>query len=203
MARRKKLEPTPFIVKRKLEEILNSDMTHPGKPLVISGNDYPGGKKRREVVVAKSAVVTVRDSILRIQEHADPLGFLISVQRGDLIPVSMVDDEGNVVTQYVQASIGDRVDVAKYLANKVLPSLSVTKHVMEVPDEGQNAGFDPNRPGQPNFAQLVAAAAAKRGSVHVPDGKIIEVDEDGGQAQDEFDHDSGGAGDEPGDGAGG
>lgn len=183
-------EATPFLIKRKLDEILNSDMQHPGKPLVLSGNDYPSGKKRREVVqVAKrNHVVTVREQIIRIQEDADPLAFLISVQRGDLIPVSFVDDDGNVCTMYQQASLKDRVDVARYLTNKVLPTLSVTKHVIESdqPDEQSDAAFDPNRPGQPSFAQLVAAAAAKRRGVSVPEqpGKMIEV-EDGDE---EVDH---------------
>jgi hypothetical protein len=171
-------EKTPWMIKRKLDEILNSDMHHPGKPLTLHGNDY-GGKRRTEVIIAKQQknVVTIKGNIIRIQEQADPLAFLISVQNGDLIPVTYVDDDGNVCTTYQQAAIKDRVEVAKYLANKILPSLSVTKHIVEndASEADPNAGYDPNRPGQPSYAQLVAMAADRRRTGFVPDGRVTDV----------------------------
>jgi hypothetical protein len=63
------------------------------------------------------------------------------------------------------------------LANKILPSLSVTKHIVEndASEADPNAGYDPNRPGQPSYAQLVAMAADRRRTGFVPDGRVTDV----------------------------
>lgn len=163
--RRKGKQTTHFAIRRRIEDVIGSELTQIGKPLVISGNDRPGGVKRREVVVQRQATVSVRDNLLRIQEEADPLGFLIAVQNGDLIPVSYVDDNGEVVTTFSQAGLDQRISVAKFMATKVLPTLSVTKHVIEngdAPDAESDSAYDPNRPGAPSFAQIVQEAAMRR-----------------------------------------
>lgn len=158
----------------KVTDVLKSDGRDTGRPLVIRG----GKRTWRETVKMRpgTAVVSVRDNILRIQEEADPIGFLVEVMNGSLFPVQYVDDEGNVAEHYVAAPLDARVQIAKYLANKVLPTLSVTKHVVDVPGgEDGAASYDPNRPGQPSFAQIVQMAAMRR-KAGAPPTIVVEDD---------------------------
>lgn len=193
--RRKGKQITHFAVRRRIEDIIGSEMTQVGRPLVVSGNDRPDGTKRREVIVQRAPTVNVRENLLRIQEEADPIGFLVAVQNGDLIPVTYVEDGGDVVTHYVQAGLDQRINVARFLANKVLPTLSVTKHVMATPDGNEEApdAYDPARPGAPSFAKIVQDAALRRQQqvimpvkepviVEVEDGAAEEASGGGGQA---------------------
>jgi hypothetical protein len=175
---RKGKQITHFAVKRRIEDVIGSDVSQIGRPLVISGNDSPGGAKRRELVVQRAPTVSVRDNLLRIQEEADPLGFLIAVQQGDLIPVTYVSDDGHVVTEYHQAGLDQRIGVAKFLAAKVLPTLSVTKHVMAPPADPSTDEYDPSNPGQTNktFAQIVQDAALRRRQAKMMDVELGDME---------------------------
>ena len=174
---------THFLVKRGIDDILKGDGVVTPRPMVITGNDYPGGRERRNVVRVHeaSSVSRISDQLVRIEQEADPLGFLIAVQRGDLIPVHVVTDEGEVHTTYQQASVNDRITIAKFMVNKILPSLSVTKHLVQNDEPPEGTG-QPGAPGQPSFAAMVSAAASRRSARpirDVPATPIIEV-EDGG-----------------------
>lgn len=197
---RKGKQITHFAVKRRIEDVIGSEITQVGRPLVISGNDRPGGAQRREVVVQRPPTVSVKENLLRIQEEADPLGFLIAVQQGDLLPVTYVSDDGHVVTEYHQAGIDQRISVAKFLAAKVLPTLSVTKHVMEPPVDPSKDDYDPSRPGQANktFAQIVQDAALKRRQAAVMDVELGDI-----EYVEATEASGGGGAAEAGDGAGG
>jgi hypothetical protein len=177
MARPKKADIATFAIKRKLEDILRENGGGPGQPLVVNHS-----KSGKEVVkIARGPVVTVRQNIVRIQEQADPFGFLIAVQTGALIPVSFVNEEGEVETIYQATPLKERIAVAKYLAAKIMPTLSITKHVVDEGsgEEDDRGAFDPARPGQPSFAQVVNMAASKRRASTV----IEVVEEDGGQTE--------------------
>jgi hypothetical protein len=89
----------------------------------------------------------------------------MSIQRGDLIPIQFVDEEGQVHTSYETAGLKDRIATARFLANKVLPSLTVTKHLLEAAPAEETPG-QIGAPGQPSFAALVSAAASRAVPVH-------------------------------------
>jgi hypothetical protein len=183
MARPKK---TDYNLKRGITSVMKSGAEVPPK-LVISGNDYPSGKKRRQVIAvrAPTQVLSVKDNLLRIQTEADPMGFLISAQKGDLIACHYVDEEGNIVTKYEQAALADRISIAKFLVNKVLPNLTVTKHLVEQNTGDPEAPVRPGSPGQPSFAQIVSAAASRG---YGADAEVVEgVVEDGGTSSNERD----------------
>lgn len=170
---RKKSTPEPqfgqLTLVGKVNDILKSNGDVHGRPLVISS----GKRNWKEIVRAKpgASMVTVRDNIIRIQENADPIGFLMEVMNGSLFPVQFVDENGEIHEHYVAAGMTERVQIAKFLANKVLPTLSVTKHVVDPAGGADESGaaYDPSRPGQPSFAQIVQMAAARRkGGVPMP-----------------------------------
>lgn len=128
----------------------------------------PSARRGTEVVKFKQTEVkTIRDQVIQIQQQADPIGFLIAVQTGALIEVVdiVAGPDGKPVQQisYVQANLKQRIDTARYLANKVLPSMSVQKVVVEDnrPDQERDALSSTGDPGQPSFAQIVSAAASK------------------------------------------
>ncbi len=178
---------THFLVKRGIDEVLASDGQTPPRPMVITGNDYPGGRERRLAVQVhgQSAVSRITDQLVRIEQDADPLGFLIAVQRGDLIPVHIVTDDGELVTKYQQASVQDRIVIAKFMVNKLLPNLSITKHLVAQADPDAPAA--PGSPGQPSFAAIVSAAASRRGARPITDVPATPVQdiEDGGTPDDD------------------
>lgn len=156
----------------KVDDVIGADAAHGGRPLVIRGTR----RNWKEVVRTRpgAAVVSVRDNVIRIQENADPIGFLMEVMNGSLFPVQYVDEDGNLAEHYVAAPMDARIQIAKYLANKVLPTLSVTKHVIDTPDPNDNQAYDPSRPGQPSFAQIVQMAAMRRKA----GGVSMQVDDD-------------------------
>lgn len=171
MADRRK---TTFLLKRGIGDAVRSDGADM-RPLVVSGNDIPGGRKRRTAIRPISRVRTVQENLLKIQQEADPIDFLIRVQRGELIPVQSVTDDGEVVTAYETAALADRIGVAKFMAAKVLPTLTVTQHLVSVQEAEAGGGGLPGGRSGASFAQLVAAAAA-RASPEV-DGQVYEADE--------------------------
>ena len=160
----------------KVEDVIGSNAANAGRPLVVTGK-----RSWREVVKARpgAALASVRDNMLRIQEQADPIGFLIEVMNGSMFPVQMVSDEGDIVEHYVTPDLQTRIKIAQFMANKVLPTLSVTKVVVDKPEDG-DTGYNPNTPGQPNFAQIVKMAAQRRraggGSVPIPVEAQIDDD---------------------------
>lgn len=177
MGRKSESRAVSGLLVGKVDDVIESDGKVNGRPLVITGR-----RSWREVVRAKpgAAIASVRDNMLRIQEQADPIGFLIEVMNGSMFPVQFVDDDGNIVQHYVTPDMGTRIKIAQFMANKVLPTLSVTKHVLDVPPENGDAAYIPNAPGQPNFAQIVKMAAMRRraggGSVPVPVEAQIDDD---------------------------
>ena len=178
---------TPYLLKRGIADAKSSD-GEAMRPLVLDQK-----RDRKLAVMARpvSRVMTVKENLLRIQQKADPIDFLIRVQNGEAIPSEFVDRNGEVHTAYETASLTDRIGVAKFMASKVLPTLNVTQHILsDSPPEG---GAEPGKGGV-SFAALVSAAAAR--ATNIVDGAAYEPaeegEEDGGQAD--------GAAEDPGDG---
>jgi hypothetical protein len=141
-------------------------------PMII-----PAARNGRKEIIrhAPTKIENIRDTIIRIQTDADPIGFLIAVQNGALIECVSVGEEDSDIEPgmkvlkefkwYEQASPKQRIEAARFLANKVLPSLSVQKHIVEKPEEGVEEHYVPNADGAPSFAQIVAIAAGKANDV--------------------------------------
>ncbi len=184
MARKSK--SSHFLIKRSLDDVLKSDGQLPPRPPVFTN--------RPQAVKIHSAgnVTHIRDNLVRIEQEADPLGFLIAVQRGDLIPVHTVDADGDLITTYQQAGLADRITTAKFLVNKLLPNLSVTKHLVDSPKEDDQNGPTIGRPGQPSFAALVSAAASRSYAEATPVvSEVIDGRQADSQANGQDDRDDG------------
>jgi len=61
---------------------------------------------------------TVKENHVRILQH-DPLGFLIAIMHGQPIPRFKITDRGAVEVHYEMADLHTRIQVSKFLANKV------------------------------------------------------------------------------------
>lgn len=162
MARKPKNQPTQhdeMVVRQSITSAMRSDLES-AKPLVID-------QKRRAVAIAHARPppsINIRTNLLRIVEEADPLGFLISVQKGDLQPVSTVTENGDLEVRYVQPGLNQRIAVAEFLAHKILPTISIKATNPYHEDKDSQEAEPQMRPGQPGgrtFAQMVSEAATK------------------------------------------
>ena len=82
-------------------------------------------------VVPPNVILDVKENMLRIAEHADPIGFLIAVAQGVPVPHFYVDQEGDdkenaaILQDYVVLDLKQRVEIMKFLAERIAPRLSV------------------------------------------------------------------------------
>lgn len=86
--------------------------------------------------VSHAKPVSIAQNLVRIQQEADPLGFLLKVANGEPIPEYFVREvEGKLVVQveYTTPTLSQRVQTARYLADKYLPKLSV--HAIQTEDK--------------------------------------------------------------------
>lgn len=170
---------------RALMSVLNG-----GPPTARIRRAARSSQNGKEIVkVNRQPIQNIRDTILRIQQEADPIGFMIDVQEGaifeeiviqDVEEINEVTGEKHTVTvqrtEYVSPTLKQRLEAAKFLANKVLPTLTVQQ--IQVQDQrreeanDESAGYNPalKEPGQPTFAQIVHAAASK-----VAGNEIVQV----------------------------
>lgn len=68
---------------------------------------------------------SVQENIVRIQENADPIGFLVAVAMGQPVACFEVDEQGKVTVHYETADLQTRIKVNRHLADKVLPRMSL------------------------------------------------------------------------------
>ncbi len=183
---RKKAQPTAadeFLVKRSITQAMKHDLQGGVLPLVVDS-------KQRALAIAQARpapTISLKENLLRIVQEADPLGFLISVQRGDLQPVTHVSPNGELEVRYVQPDLGIRVGVAEFLTHKILPTISLK---MQNPfgdksDEDSEAPVRPGQPGAPTFSEMVSQAAVKAraqaGAGGAVTGPTFEAVKDEGQ----------------------
>lgn len=116
----------PVALRCKLHDILKSNASEPGRPLFV-------GKPGQEVSIQipqYTKIATLHSSLARINEEADPIGFLISAANGALFPVHYVVDnngEPEIVTEYHSFNLEQRERIHRFLANKLVPTISVSK----------------------------------------------------------------------------
>lgn len=186
MARKKAL-PAPtaqdeYLVKRSITQAMKHDMNGGVLPLVVDS-------KQRAMAIARARpapTINLKENLLRIVEEADPLGFLISVQRGDLQPVSHVNGLGEIEVRYVQPDLGIRVGVAEFLVHKILPtiSLKMANPFQDAAEAEKEAPVRPGQPGAPTFSEMVSRAAVlaraqAAGHDKLPGARFEPVKDDG------------------------
>ena len=86
------------------------------------------------VRVAHDVVLTreppnVTENMARIQAETDPVGLLIAIANGQPVGTFVVDESGNVSVEYETLPLAARISVIRYLSDKILPRMSVSKKV--------------------------------------------------------------------------
>ncbi len=71
----------------------------------------------------------VTENMARIQAETDPVGLLIAIANGQPVGTFVVDEEGNVSVEYETLSLAQRIHVIRYLSDKILPRMSVSKKI--------------------------------------------------------------------------
>lgn len=141
--------------------------TGQSEPLVYT----PPGRKTQTAVTTR--VKTVQQQLIRIEHDADPLGFLIHALHGAVFDVQIVTPEGQIITIKEQVSLKDRVKIAMFLANKQLPSMTLTKVIAPEPGSGKDGSGNSGM----SFAQMVARAAHAGSAPKQPVTIDVESDE--------------------------
>lgn len=79
--------------------------------------------------VTNGKPVDMQTHIIRIQDETDPVGMLIAIANGQPIPTIRINSKGEQTTVYETLSLKDRINVIKFLSDKVLPRMSVNKKI--------------------------------------------------------------------------
>lgn len=82
-------------------------------------------KNRRSFI--QSFKQSFEENIEKINNEADPIGLLIAAQLGIPIPSYMVLSDGTLVCNLETLGLKDRVQIAKFLADKVMPRINIDK----------------------------------------------------------------------------
>ncbi len=77
--------------------------------------------------------------MVRIEQEADPVGMLIAVAMGQPIPTFQVGEDGEIQTVFESLSLKDRLPIMRYLADKILPRMSVNKKIEAGKDDAWEA----------------------------------------------------------------
>lgn len=115
------------------------------------------GKRAKQMdVVRATALPEVGDQVVRIINECDPIGFLSDIVNGKAIQCHVVNEEGTIHTFYETPGLNKRIEVAKFLAERYLPKVAVTKHAHLHKTVDENKGQQDDRT---NFDQMVTHAA--------------------------------------------
>jgi hypothetical protein len=69
----------------------------------------------------------VNENMARIQAETDPIGLLIAIANGQPVGTFVIDENGQVTVEYETLPLAQRLTVIRYLSDKILPRMSVTK----------------------------------------------------------------------------
>lgn len=144
----------------------NDDIESAQLPLIM-GSARDRLKLEQVQIRQPTRVIPIKDQIVRIQQEADPVGFLIAAQNGELFEeIDVVPDPENpgqvlIAKHYTQATPKQRIEIARFLVNKIMPNLNVTKHIMDETNKDGNVDLkNPGKGGQ-SFDSLVREAARR------------------------------------------
>ncbi|MEE9569503.1 MAG: hypothetical protein V3W37_08965 [Candidatus Binatia bacterium] len=107
--------------------------------------------------IRHAIVPDVIGTIAKVVADCDPMGFLEDVVNGKAIESHTVieDKEGNLLTTtlYTTPTLAQRISVARYLGNKYMPNVSVSKIITDKP---------PTKPDAPksHYDQIMDHAAS-------------------------------------------
>lgn len=107
-------------------------------------------------IVRRTEPPTVQESVVRIINECDPVGFLSDVVNGKAIEAHIVTEGGEVVTIYETPSLKQRIQAANFLAERFLPKVAVVKHA-----HLHKSADKPSHGDGRSFGQLVTHAAQK------------------------------------------
>lgn len=68
---------------------------------------------------------SVHDNIIRITENSDPIGMLMAIANGQPVATFSINEDGEVVAAYETLTLKERLGVIRFLADKVLPKMSM------------------------------------------------------------------------------
>lgn len=126
---------------------------------VMSKKLRKSGRHAKQVnVIRETELPHVGDTVVRIIDECDPVGFLADVVNGKAIETHIVLEDGTIQTVYETPTLNKRVEVAKFLAERYLPKVAVHKHAHIVKDVTERKGESDPRT---NFEQMVTHAAGK------------------------------------------
>lgn len=146
--------------KFKLESILKQAKDGVTPDVMVYRPAQVNGKNVKEVTIIKEQPLpSIKDNIIRIVNEADPMGILIAAAQGQLFEFHVVDKHGNIETYYESVDLGQRLKIARYLADKVMPRLGIVKHVMPTGGGGSDDDGSEGGDGIGDFARLVNKAA--------------------------------------------
>ncbi len=113
--------------------------------------------KRTMEIVRRTEPPQVGESIVRIINDCDPIGFLDDIVNGKAIQCHIVEEDGNILTVYETPGLNKRIEVAKFLAERFLPKVAVVKHAHLHQQLGETPQGQADT--RTNFEQMVTHAA--------------------------------------------
>ena len=116
----------------------------------------PPSLRDKDIRVVQDVAVTtappsVQENIVRITTETDPIGMLMAIANGQPVAAYTVTDEGEVVQTYETLTLAQRLSVIKFLADKVLPKMSM-----------QHTTIDDKRKDDPHSWEATVKNAAGR-----------------------------------------
>lgn len=145
-------------------------------PIMLYKPQHINGKDAREVAVVRTTQVSIKENVLRITQNADPIGFLMAVQNGQIFEYHIVKEDGTIQTFYEQATLAQRLSVARFLADKVMPRMSLVK----ISDDGNQGGQSGDAAGAgdggKSFSAIVERAAQRQRHIAAVDAAAEDTD---------------------------
>lgn len=109
---------------KRIKDIKGAIMDEQGLPPEVYIPPTIRGKNSKAVSVA--VPVTVSDHIVRITNDGDPIGQLIALMNGQPVPSFVVKEDGTLDVVLQTATISQRISIAKWLGDRVMPKTNVT-----------------------------------------------------------------------------
>ena len=140
---------------KKLEESIESAMDGHG---VIKTPVHVDKLHKVAHIVRRAEVPHVQDQIVKIINDCDPIGFLSDIVNGKAIETFEVNAKGQVKSNFVAPSLPQRINAAKFLAERYLPKVGVIKHAHLHKHETSIGKHETGR----SFEQIITHAAGKK-----------------------------------------
>ena len=76
---------------------------------------------------AGAEIVDIKKNMVKIAMEADPIGQLTAIANGQPVAFFDVSEDGKLSISYATPSMTQRINILKFLADRVMPRISVTK----------------------------------------------------------------------------